>query len=97
MNESLPCKRQAFRVLYSGRVQGVGFRAVAARMARTFSLVGWVRNRADGCVEMVVEGDPLRLQSYLESLAAYWNGSILKEEKEASEATGQYQTFEVVR
>lgn len=40
-----------------GRVQGVYFRAAAQREARRLGLTGWVKNRADGTVELLAEGD----------------------------------------
>ena len=40
-----------------GRVQGVYFRAAAQREARRLGLTGWVKNRADGSVELLVEGE----------------------------------------
>ena len=46
----------ATRVIVAGRVQGVGYRAWAAREARARGLKGWVRNRADGSVEAVFAG-----------------------------------------
>jgi acylphosphatase len=45
------------RYLVSGRVQGVGFRMFAADCARREGLAGHVRNRPDGAVEAVAEGD----------------------------------------
>ena len=46
------------RVLISGRVQGVAFRAATRTRARAGALAGWVRNLADGRVEAVFEGEP---------------------------------------
>lgn len=45
-----------FRVVLSGRVQGVGFRAWTERTARSLGLSGWVRNARDGSVEAVFAG-----------------------------------------
>jgi len=41
----------------TGRVQGVGYRDALRREALTHGLAGWVRNRRDGTVEAVVQGD----------------------------------------
>ena len=45
------------RVVVRGRVQGVGFRIFVASRARRRGVAGWVRNRADGTVEAVFEGE----------------------------------------
>ncbi len=44
------------RAVVRGRVQGVGFRWSAHRMARDLGVTGWVRNRPDGGVEVLLEG-----------------------------------------
>lgn len=44
------------RVIVSGHVQGVGFRVWAVREARALGLWGWVRNRRDGSVELLLHG-----------------------------------------
>jgi acylphosphatase len=49
--------RVSRRFLISGRVQGVGFRFFAERMARLEGLHGWVRNLPDGRVEAAAEGE----------------------------------------
>jgi acylphosphatase len=45
-------------VLVRGFVQGVGFRYAVLDRARSRRLGGWVRNRKDGAVEAVFEGEP---------------------------------------
>lgn len=54
------------RVVIRGLVQGVFFRQTAAERARTRGLRGWVRNRSDGRVEAVFEGDPDAVSSMVE-------------------------------
>ena len=48
---------QRRRVLVQGHVQGVFFRETTKRRALAAGVVGWVRNRADGMVEAVFEGE----------------------------------------
>lgn len=45
------------RVIISGRVQGVFFRMETKRFADMIGIKGWVKNRRDGSVEAVLEGD----------------------------------------
>jgi len=51
-----------------GRVQGVGFRATTQHEARRRGLAGWVRNLADGSVEVIAEGDQAVLEEFLSFL-----------------------------
>ncbi|MGO8916934.1 MAG: acylphosphatase [Stellaceae bacterium] len=46
----------ALRLVITGRVQGVGFRAWTRREARRRAVRGWVRNRLDGSVEALLIG-----------------------------------------
>lgn len=49
----------------TGTVQGVGFRWAAREQAQSIGVAGWARNRADGSVEVEVEGDPERVERML--------------------------------
>ena len=76
-------------VYYSGQVQGVGFRATAASIARRHpSVRGWVRNLADGRVELLADGPPDAVDAFLADLRAYMAEYIQNEdvfEREADE------------
>jgi len=52
-------------VFYSGRVQGVGFRYQALRVAREFDVSGYVRNLGDGRVQLEAEGDESQVRAFV--------------------------------
>jgi acylphosphatase len=57
------------RVIAHGRVHGVGFRVSVARVAQLRGVAGWVRNRPDGTVEIVLEGGESRSNQSSDSVA----------------------------
>jgi acylphosphatase len=59
---------QRLEATVRGYVQGVGYRAFALRQARALRLTGWVRNAADGAVQVVAEGERRDLVSFLAAL-----------------------------
>lgn len=64
------------RVIYRGRVQGVGFRWTTARIAGRFNVAGLVRNRADGSVELIAQGEGPIVKAFLAEVAAAMQGHI---------------------
>jgi acylphosphatase len=52
-----PAQTKALRLVVHGRVQGVFFRDSMRREAQRLGVSGWVRNRSDGAVEAVVQGE----------------------------------------
>jgi len=56
-----------FRLRIKGNVQGVGFRDWAIHEANNRRLNGWVRNRGDGSVEMVISGSDAAVQDMLKA------------------------------
>ena len=54
------------RVIVEGRVQGVFFRHHTQEMAFRLGVTGWVKNRRDGSVEAVFEGDRERVDQIIE-------------------------------
>jgi acylphosphatase len=57
--------RIARHLLISGRVQGVGYRAWAASVAKRATLSGWVRNRTDGRVEIICAGNRPEVEAFI--------------------------------
>ena len=55
----------AKRLVISGRVQGVGFRDWMVITAQTLGVCGWVRNRRDGSVEALVDGDTAAVEEFV--------------------------------
>jgi acylphosphatase len=57
------------RVVYSGRVQGVGFRYAAQHLAEHYPVAGFVRNLANGNVELLAQGAREAVDEFLQSVA----------------------------
>ena len=94
--ESAPEQLVRAQVTVSGRVQGVGYRAFAARAATQRGLVGCVRNLVDGRVELEVEGEKAAIEALLLELAAGPTaGHVEAVDTRWSAATGQHSTFRI--
>jgi acylphosphatase len=59
-------KQVRARVMITGKVQGVCFRAETQRAAKQRNVQGWVRNRSNGSVEALFEGDEPSVKAMLE-------------------------------
>ena len=59
----------AKRVIFSGRVQGVGFRYTTKDLARGFEVCGWVKNLPEGTVELQVMGEEDEVESFIKEIA----------------------------
>ncbi|MCG8555189.1 MAG: acylphosphatase [Proteobacteria bacterium] len=89
--------QKRIRVVVRGRVQGVFFRASAQREAKRLGLTGWVRNRSDGAVEVMAEGEEDQVKDLLawtqrgpstarvDQVETYWRSY-----------TGEYVDFRIV-
>ena len=78
---------KAIQVFYEGRVQGVGFRYSVRQIAKGFNVTGWVRNLADGRVELQVSGESEELDGFLGAIRQSDLGSLIKKESEHVLAT----------
>ncbi len=55
-----------FHILIQGDVQGLGFRSWMKREAKELGIVGWVKNRKDGKVEAIVQGEEKSVEKIVE-------------------------------
>lgn len=67
------------RVIFQGRVQGVGFRARARNAAVRFPVTGWVRNEPDGTVMLEAQGSEQDLDAFLTELRKQTAGLVERE------------------
>ena len=89
--------RKRMQVLYSGRVQGVGFRYAVRRVASGFEVTGAVRNLPDGRVELVAEGNKDELDAFRQAIRqSGLEHFIQQEEISLGEAENEFRGFEIV-
>ncbi len=84
-------------VIFSGRVQGVGFRWTTRRIAGQFAVTGWVRNEPDGTVRLVAEGTHDELSRFVSAIEDAMRGQITEKRVERSRPTGEFDGFEIAR
>ena len=86
------------RVLFSGHVQGVGFRYTAKTVATGFEITGTIRNLPDGRVELLAEGRREELDAFLAALHdAGLAGFIRDKQVDWADAKNEFRGFEIVR
>lgn len=80
---------------FVGHVQGVGFRFTAQQIARDFAVTGFVRNKSDGSVELVVEGAESEIIRFLNVLRERMADHIKDFKSSDGAATGEFNDFAV--
>jgi acylphosphatase len=78
---------------FSGRVQGVGFRYTVQNLALQYNVGGYVRNMADGRVELVMEGPESEMGGLVSDINQKMNGYIKKVDRSMAPATGEFKQF----
>lgn len=69
-------EQAAKHIVFSGNVQGVGFRYSAHNIARRYDVTGFVRNVPDGTVEILVQGTTKEIDAYLRDVQDSFAGHI---------------------
>ena len=86
---------KGYEIIFSGVVQGVGFRFSARNLAVRHKIKGWVMNLSDGRVKLLAQGQREDLDNFLHDLKgelkSYIEDYILQEK----EASGDYKDFQI--
>ena len=80
---------------FYGRVQCVGFRYATLQLAKEFEVTGFVKNQPDGSVLLEVQGNPMELRRFVESIEDRMHGYIRRIERSTSASEITFQGFEI--
>ncbi len=87
--------KKRIHVIFSGHVQGVGFRYTVWDIAHELGLRGWVKNLHDGSVEMVAEGEEQDLDQLMSRIKDRFGSYIRDLSLQSLPATDSFQDFEI--
>ena len=87
--------RQQRRVVFSGHVQGVGFRYQARDIAGRYPVTGYVQNLPDGTVLLVIEGEDLPLEKTIDDICKTMARNIRSHCITAGLASNEFQEFSI--
>jgi len=85
----------AKHIIFTGTVQGVGFRFTAQRIASRHQLTGFVRNVPDGTVEMLVQGKPEDIDNCIKDIKESVGGYIRQTKIEDTPPDPRYTVFKI--
>lgn len=81
--------------LFSGQVQGVGFRYTACNLAMRYAVLGFVRNTGDGRVELVIEGTDAEMDQLVAAVKQRMADYITRADVNEEPATGEFSQFTI--
>ncbi len=83
------------QMIYTGHVQGVGFRYTVRSLARRLPVGGFVKNLPNGSVEVVAQGTLAAIDSLLSDVAEQFRGNIRHCERRSIEGLEMFEGFEI--
>jgi len=87
--------RAAKHIIFTGRVQGIGFRFTALSIANRYNLTGLVRNLPEGAVEMIAQGPAKDIVNCLRDIEESFAGYIRETRVEETAFNPQYKDFKI--
>jgi len=87
--------QSAKHIIFTGRVQGVGFRFTALDIANRYRLTGLVRNLPDGTVEMIAQGPPDSIANCIRDIKESFGVYIRETKIKEIPTDSQYKDFKI--
>jgi len=85
----------AKHIIFKGRVQGIGFRFTAFRVATRHQISGFVRNLPDGTVEMIAQGNADDITDCIQDIEKSFEGYLRDTTIREIPADPQYRDFKI--
>jgi acylphosphatase len=85
--------KKRVHIIYSGMVQGVGFRFSAERIAASLNLTGWVMNAPNGTVEVICEGEEAEIASFMDKIKNVMGSYIRSTKASWQDYIGEFDSF----
>ena len=82
-------------ILYSGTVQGVGFRYMVQRYAVSLDLTGWVKNLPNGSVEILVNGSKENIETLCQNIEEQFGRNIKNKEIQQTTSEKEFENFQI--
>lgn len=84
------------KALFSGSVQGVGFRYTARGIAKRFAVAGYVKNLPNGQVELIAEGDEREVQNFITAVCRSELSEYIRQvDTDWQASTGEFSVFDI--
>ena len=88
-------EQTAQKVVFRGRVQGVGFRYTTCRIADKYSLTGFVRNRPDGTVEALMQGPATQIDLCISEIKDHFGRYVRNISQAEAPVNPRYTDFQI--
>ena len=82
-------------IIFSGRVQGVGFRYTVRQIASRYCVAGYVKNLPEGSVEMHIQGSSLEIDQIMTEIADHFGNYIRETNSQRAPVSPRYKDFKI--
>jgi acylphosphatase len=83
------------KAIFKGHVQGVGFRYTALMISKGYSVFGYVKNRPDGSVLVVAEGQKTEIDAFINEIKERKSMNIRSVNVVKEPETGEFLSFDI--